>query len=67
MAHVIIDDYSSRCSACGGNADYYESRHFHGGLKSMWDAESSLDKTNGCGVEWDEESVATYGVRLNGG
>lgn len=47
---VRVGNWSSTCGACGGNADPHETHHVHGGPKSMWDADSSLSKTNGCGA-----------------
>jgi hypothetical protein len=63
MSYVIIGGWSSKCSACGGNADYYEDSHISGGPKSMWDKGSSLDEKNGCGAVWDEPAVNAYGER----
>lgn len=51
-ATLIIERWDSKCSACGGNADPNETHHIHGGRKSMWDPDSSLAQTNGCGAEF---------------
>lgn len=61
-ATLRIGRWSSSCSACGGNADPHEERHVHGGPKSMWDDDSTLSKTNGCGALFTErEYTYTYG------
>lgn len=52
MATLIIGTFSSRCSACGGNADPDEQRHIHGGPNSCWKRGSWLSDSNGCRAEF---------------
>ena len=61
-ATLIVADWSSRCSACGGNADPNDITHVHGGLhaNAMMHEDSSLDKTNGCGATFSTISAAQY-------
>lgn len=53
-ATLRVGTWSSRCSACGGNASMHETHHVSGGRGSMWDKDSSLDQKNGCGARFTE-------------
>jgi hypothetical protein len=61
-ATIIVADWSSRCSACGGNASPSELTHIHGGphANPMQYEDSSLDKTNGCGATFINIASARY-------
>jgi len=54
MAKLIIGDWSSTCSACGGNADPNESSHISGGPQEMFMCGSALYNDNGCGATFDK-------------
>lgn len=63
MAHKIIHSWWTECSECGGNADFNEDSHIHGGLvpgqntpTRNWidNSESTLEHTNGCRAVFDE-------------
>lgn len=60
MAYVIVDTWSSRCSACNGNADQNERFHIHGGPGGMWEPGSDLGTERGCGARFDRV-VDPYG------
>lgn len=51
-AVLYVGDWVSQCSACMGNADPNDTHHTHGGPGSMYDRNSHLDKTNGCGARF---------------
>ena len=48
MANLIINDWFSKCSACGGNADPQENSHISGGPGTPYTQGSSLGSKNGC-------------------
>jgi hypothetical protein len=50
MAYVIVEDFFSRCSACGGNADPDEDHHVHGGPSHGYQRGSETAASNGCGA-----------------
>ena len=49
-ATLIVADWQSRCSACGGNAHPSDIQHYRGGphTNPMKYDDSTLDQHNGC-------------------
>lgn len=60
MAKLIVENSSSKCSECGGNADPHERTHIRGGPGSMWSEDSHLGQRNGCGVVFEEHFSNYY-------
>jgi hypothetical protein len=56
-ATLIVADWSSKCSACGGNADPEESTHHRGGIP--------LVAGEGCGARFAAIALAVEARGLN--
>lgn len=68
MAHRIVHDWWTECSACGGNALMEgEDSHVHGGPGRGGmgcGPDSTLGQTNGCGAAFDEPAATALDARV---